>query len=178
MCWSCSWMRRLCPEEWRWGFSQKKKHFMLGVQQPVICVHWWLLFLCVVGPAPGDGLVLHVWLTGRCSSSSPYPVSFYPIHLWVCAHRVNLSCPFGSEPLRDCPWYLTSVRYWLRLLVFFSVLSLKWISAIWWCPQWWASIVLLSSLASCLVHRTPTSHRYLTANFYMHLLSQWDITRN
>ncbi len=77
------------------------------------------------------------------------------------------------------PWYLTSVWCWVLLftfihfkkcsitasiLVFFPVLSLKWVSAIWWCPQWWASIALLSSLASCLEHRTPTSHRYLTAN--------------
>ena len=31
----------------------------------------------VLGPSPGDGLLLHVWLTRRCSSSSPYPVSFF-----------------------------------------------------------------------------------------------------
>lgn len=66
----------------------------------------------------------------------------------------------------------------VSILVFFPVLSLKLISAIWWFPQWWAFIVLLSSLASCLVHRTPTSHRYATANLYAYLLSHWDIIRN
>lgn len=80
------------------------------------------------------------------------------------------------------PWYLTRVWCWwwcfwllftisVNILFFFPVLSLKLISAIWWCPQWWASIVLLSSRASCLVRRTPTSHRYLTANLHISYLT-------
>ncbi len=52
-----------------------------------------------LGPSPGDGLLLHVRLTGRRSSSTPYPVSFYPIHLWVCAHRLSSSHPLDSDSL-------------------------------------------------------------------------------
>lgn len=75
MYWSCSWMRRLCPEEWRWGFNQKE-HFMLGVPlSSVFTDDCFCFFLCLLGPSPGDGLLLHVRLTGCCSSSSPYPVS-------------------------------------------------------------------------------------------------------
>lgn len=180
MCWSCSWMRRLCLEEWRWGFSQQE-HFMLVVPQPVICVHWWLLFLCVLGPSPGDGLLLHVWLAGRCSSSSPYSVSLLShSHMSVCALMSTHVWLWLSH--LQTPWYLTRVWCWwwcfwllftisVNILFFFPVLSLKLISAIWWCPQWWASIVLLSSRASCLVRRTPTSHRYLTANLHISYLT-------
>lgn len=69
-CWSCSWMRRLCPEEWRWGYNLED-HFMLVVLQSFISV-----FLCALGPSPGDGFFLHVRFTGCCSSSPPYSVSF------------------------------------------------------------------------------------------------------
>lgn len=103
MCWSCSWTRRLCLEEWRWGFSQKE-HFVLGVPQPDICVHWWLLFLCDLGPSPGDGLLLHVWLAGRCSSSSPYSVSLLShsdMSVCVCVHTHVHSCLSVTEPLTD-----------------------------------------------------------------------------
>lgn len=87
MCWSCSWMRQLCPEEWRWGkdFSFKE-HFMLDVQQLTTCAWWWLCFVCILGPTPWDGFLLHVWLTGCCSASSSDSVSFHPINPWVCVY--------------------------------------------------------------------------------------------
>lgn len=44
---------------------------MLEVLQSFISV-----FLCALGPSPGDGFFLHVRFTGCCSSSPPYSVSF------------------------------------------------------------------------------------------------------
>lgn len=89
-----------------------------------------------------------------------YP--FHAIDLWVWAHRVNMSI----QPLKSSGFYVESFTLWILFTVHLSkymsllVLPLTFLSATWWCPQWWVSIVLLSLLASCLVHRTPTSHRY------------------
>lgn len=66
----------------------------------------------------------------------------------------------------EAPFYFIFYFFKCSLLLGCSLplclplLSLNLFSVIWWCPQWWASIVPLSSLASCLVHKTPTSHRY------------------
>lgn len=75
-------MRRLCPEEWRWGHSQED-HFMLAVSQSVTSV-----LLCAIGSSSGIGFFLHVRFTGCCSSSPPYSVSnrFSALFYLLCVH--------------------------------------------------------------------------------------------
>lgn len=142
------------------GMEVGTERFMLGVLQLVMRAHWWLLFVCVLGPPPWDGLLFHVRLIGRCSSSCPDTVSFHLICLRVRTHNAiwlsNLWAAFVCS----------SVKY-----IFITLLFLTQTLGILWYPQWWVFIVLLSSLASGRAHKTHTSQRYLTVIFYMYLIS-------
>lgn len=59
----------------------QKDRFMLVVLHSFIGV-----FLCALGPSPGDGFFLHVRFTGCCSSSPPYSVSFIDQFLHDLCH--------------------------------------------------------------------------------------------
>lgn len=63
-------MRRRCPEEWRLELEEQQK-----LSQPYVVWPTVLLF-CLSGPSPGDGVLLHVWFPGCCSSSCPHTASF------------------------------------------------------------------------------------------------------
>lgn len=90
-------MRRPCPEEWRWESSHISTVnipcFMLMIVDYSEGCH-------VVGPSPGNGLLLHVWLTGCCSSSSPHPVSFKPLSYSVQSFNTTGDLQGSAFPSR------------------------------------------------------------------------------